>query len=134
MSDITHKVQRPTSPHLQVYKLPLTALISIFHRMTGAGLSVGMILVAGFLFAAASGEKYYDMVMGFAISPLGLVILALWSFALYFHMFNGIRHMIWDTGRCLSKEASTRGNYIIIISSLLVTAATWAFACPLLYK
>ena len=119
-------VQRPLSPHLQVYKLPLTALMSISHRASGAGLAAGTLLVAAFLIAAASGEEHYNCVMDFATSTIGTIILFFWSAALYFHMCNGIRHMFWDTGRCLAKDKAQRTNYYVIIAALILTIATWA--------
>jgi len=122
------KVLRPLSPHLQVYRLPLSALMSISHRITGAGLAVGTILVTAFLFAAASGEAQYNFVMGLATSTFGQIILFLWSAALYFHMCNGIRHMVWDTGNCLNKDKAMRTNYYVLAAAALLTLSTWACA------
>ncbi|MFP4097987.1 MAG: succinate dehydrogenase, cytochrome b556 subunit [Alphaproteobacteria bacterium] len=130
MSDKCRKAQRPTSPHLQAYRLPLTAILSITHRMTGAGLSLGMILIAAFLLAAATGEEYYNATMNIITSPFGIIIMFLWSLALYFHTFNGIRHMIWDTGRLLEADKAMRSNYYVIAATLITTFGTWAFACP----
>lgn len=130
MSDgSTTKVQRPLSPHLQVYRLPLTALMSITHRITGAGMAVGTILVTAFLISAASGEVQYNFVAGLAGSTLGQIILFLWSAALYFHMCNGIRHMIWDTGKMLKKDTAMRSNYFVLGAAVILTLATWACAC-----
>ena len=129
MSKIQEKVQRPLSPHLQVYKLPLTALMSISHRVTGAALSIGTILVTAFFIAAASGEAEYNFVMGLATSALGTIILFLWSFALYFHMCNGIRHMFWDIGKNFDKAGANRSNYYVIAGALALTALTWIAAC-----
>ncbi|MGH1456684.1 MAG: succinate dehydrogenase, cytochrome b556 subunit [Alphaproteobacteria bacterium] len=129
MSDTTQKVKRPLSPHLQVYKLPLTALMSISHRVTGAALAIGTILVTAFLLAAATGEAEYDFVMGLATSTLGTIILFLWSAAIYFHMCNGIRHMFWDMGKNFNKKSANRSNYYVIFSALALTVFTWAFAC-----
>ncbi len=134
MSEITQKPERPLSPHLQVYKLPLTALMSITHRVTGAGLAVGTLLVTAFLLAAASGEQYYNIVMGLATSPLGKIILFLWSAALYFHMCNGIRHMFWDMGKNLDKASAMRSNYYVLIFAFILTAGTWAFSCSYFVK
>lgn len=129
MSDtIPNNVPRPTSPHLQVYRLPLTALLSITHRATGAGLAVGTILVAAFLIAAACGEGPYNMAMHLAGTSVGKIILFLWSAALYFHMCNGIRHLIWDTGACLEKGPAMRSNYVVLMFAFILTAATWACA------
>ena len=129
MSNTTQKIPRPLSPHLQVYKLPLTALMSVSHRASGAALAVGTILVMLFLLAAATGEAEYNMVMALATSTLGTVILFLWSFALYFHMCNGIRHMFWDIGKNFDKASANRSNYYVIFSAISVTILTWVLAC-----
>ncbi len=129
MSETTPKAKRPLSPHLQVYKLPLTALMSISHRVTGAALSVGTLLVTAFFIAAASGEEHYNFVMGLAAHPLGKLILFLWSFALFFHMCNGIRHMFWDIGKNFDKASANRSNYYVIAGAIALTGLTWAAAC-----
>ncbi len=129
MSETTQKVKRPLSPHLQVYKLPLTALMSVSHRATGAGLAIGTILVAAFLIAAASGEDSYNMVMNVATSVPGQIVLFLWSAALYFHMCNGIRHMFWDMGKNFDKKSANRSNYFVLIMAFLLTGVTWYAAC-----
>lgn len=134
MSDTLNKVQRPLSPHLQVYRLPLTALLSITHRATGAALAIGTILVTAFLLAAATGEAEYDFVMGIATSIFGQIILFLWSAALYFHMCNGVRHMFWDTGKFLEKGKAMRTNYVVLASAAVLTVLTWAIACGALVK
>ncbi len=134
MSDALKKVQRPLSPHLQVYRLPLTALMSISHRITGAGMAVGTILVAAFLIAAATGETQYNYVMGLAGTMPGKIILFLWSAALYFHMCNGIRHMFWDIGKNFNKAKAMRSNYYVIFAAIVLTVGTWVIACGCLTK
>lgn len=134
MSETVQKVQRPLSPHLQVYKLPLTALLSVSHRITGAALACGMVLVTAFLLAAASGEESYNFVAGIAGSKPGKLVLFLWSAALYFHMCNGIRHMIWDTGRLLEKDKAMKANVYVIAAAAALTVATWVFGCSCLMK
>jgi len=129
MSDTEQKIQRPLSPHLQVYKLPLTALMSIMHRITGAGLAVGTILVTAFLIAAAMGEAEYNAVMELASHPIGKVVLFLWSAALYFHMCNGIRHMFWDIGKNFTKAGSQRSNFYVLAAALALTIGTWVCSC-----
>ena len=135
MSDIpVQKTQRPLSPHLQVYKLPLTALMSISHRITGASLALGTILVTAFLLAAAHGEASFDTVMGLATSVFGQIILFLWSAALYFHMCNGLRHMIWDTGHMLDKKTAMRANFYVLAFAIILTLGTWLMACGIYAK
>ena len=129
MSETTQKPTRPLSPHLQVYKLPLTAILSITHRVTGVGLALGTILVAAFLIAAATSEQHYNVVMAIADSMIGTLILFAWSLALYFHMFNGMRHMFWDSGKFLQKDQAMRTNYIVLLFAVCATGLTWFFAC-----
>ncbi len=129
-ASVEQKAKRPLSPHLQVYKLPLTALMSISHRITGAALILGSILVAAFFFTAAYSEEAYNAALSLAETLPGKVILFLWSGALYFHMCNGVRHMIWDTGKLLSKSAAMKANYVVLFFAAVLTLGTWALACP----
>lgn len=129
MSETVKKVQRPLSPHLQVYKLPLTAIMSITHRVTGAGLAAGTVLVTAFLLAAASGEQAYNAVAGVASSLPGQVIIFIWSLALFYHMCNGVRHLFWDVGMLLEKDKAMRANYYVLAAALTLTVAVWAYAC-----
>lgn len=125
----TQKSKRPLSPHLQVYKLPLTALMSISHRASGIVLTLGTLIVTAFFFAAASGAEHYNTVFDIAETWYGKVILIGWSAALYYHLCNGVRHMIWDTGRLLSKSASMKANYVVIASAIILTVGTWVLNC-----
>ena len=117
--------KRPLSPHLQVYRLPLTALMSITHRFTGIVLAVGSLLATAFLLAAASGEEAYNLVVGLAASVPGQILLFLWSAALYYHMCNGVRHLIFDTGRLISKKGAATSNVIVLMAAAALTLSTW---------
>lgn len=131
MSDTTdYKAKRPLSPHLQVYKLPLTALLSISHRATGMLLVLGAILIAAFFIAAATSEEAYNMVWSLAETGLGRFILLGWSAAFYYHMCNGLRHMVWDMGFLLDKVPAMKSNYVVLLATILLTLGTWAMACP----
>lgn len=118
---------RPLSPHLQVYRPQMTTMLSILHRLTGVALAVGTLMVVWWLIAAASGVEYYIVAMSFSRSPLGILMLAGWSFSMYFHMLNGIRHLIWDTGRMFNMDCATKAGYAVFYGSLLITALTWIF-------
>ena len=89
---------RPISPHLQVYKPQLTSVLSILHRITGVALAVGTILLVYWLIAAASGPEAFASAEAFFGSWLGRILLFGWTFTLYFHLSNGIRHLFWDAG------------------------------------
>ena len=89
---------RPLSPHLQIYKPMLTMVMSIVHRITGAALYFGMLLLAWWLIAAASGPNAYANFEWFMGSLIGRLMLFGYTWALLHHMLGGIRHLIWDTG------------------------------------
>ena len=95
----TQKHPRPLSPHIQIYRWTLTMVLSILHRATGVALYAGTALLAGWLLAAASGEEAYAVVQSISTAWYGRLVLFGYSWALFHHMFGGLRHFIWDTGR-----------------------------------
>jgi succinate dehydrogenase / fumarate reductase, cytochrome b subunit len=126
MSDtLPPKRERPLSPHLQVYKPQMTSVLSILHRMCGVALALGTLLVAWVLIAAASGPEAYDFVTGLLAHPFGQLVLFGWSVALFYHLSNGIRHLIWDTGRLFKIENAYKAGYVVLASTVLLTALVW---------
>ena len=121
-------VARPLSPHLQIYRTPINMVMSIVHRITGAALYFGTLLLAWWLIAAAIGPGYFRFVNGLLGSPLGLLVLFGYTWALLHHMLGGIRHLIWDTGRALDIASVNRLGWLTIIGSVLLTLALWALA------
>jgi len=121
-------VERPLSPHLQIYKMPINMTMSIWHRITGSALYFGTLLLAWWLIAAASGPKYYAFVSNILGSPVGRLILLGYTWALVHHALGGIRHLIWDTGRGFDIPSVKRLSALTIVGSLLITAAIWAHA------
>jgi succinate dehydrogenase / fumarate reductase cytochrome b subunit len=117
--------ERPLSPHLQVYRLPLTAWVSITHRATGVFLSIGMILWVVFLMAVAQGPEAFEAAQGALRSLLGRLFLWGWIFALLFHLVHGVRHLVWDTGRGFERASLDRLARYEIVASLLLTAAVF---------
>lgn len=112
---------RPLSPHLQVYRLPFTGLISITHRITGVLLALGLILFVAMLFALAAGEGAYVAMQSFM--SFWLCKLVYWGFiyALFFHVCHGMRHLIWDVGRSFDKAMLNRyALYELIVSAALM--------------
>lgn len=118
-------VQRPLSPHLQVYKWPISMAGSILHRATGIALSVGTILLAWFLMAAASSDSAYAGVSGFMRSWIGVILLLGWTASLWYHFFAGIRHLAWDVGYGFSKPEVDRNTYIVLGATGVFTLVTW---------
>ena len=116
---------RPLSPHLQIYATPINMVMSILHRMTGAALYFGTLLLAWWLIAAASGPDYFNFVNGLFGTLPGRLVLFGYTWALMHHMLGGIRHLIWDTGRGLDLVSVDRFGWGTIIGSVVLTAAVW---------
>lgn len=116
---------RPLSPHLSVYRWPITMALSILHRATGVGLSVGFLVFVVWLVAAASGETGYAQVNDVLRSPLGMVALIAWSACFFFHLANGIRHLVWDAGLGLEKSQANQSAWFVVAFTVLATAAFW---------
>jgi succinate dehydrogenase / fumarate reductase, cytochrome b subunit len=117
---------KPLSPHLQIYRPQLTSMLSITHRATGVALSVGTVILLYWLVSVAGGAEVYAQ----AQRNLGcwVVRLALigWTWAFFFHLCNGLRHLGWDAGFGFDLKTAYRTGYAVIIASLVMTALIWA--------
>ena len=116
---------RPVSPHLTVYRFRPTMAMSILHRITGSALYFGTALVAWWLLAAASGPRAFSYASWFFGSVLGELVLFGYTWTLLHHLFGGVRHLVWDTGTGLGKEASTRMAIATLVASLTLTLVLW---------
>jgi len=112
---------RPLSPHLQIYRLTLTFLMSGFHRVTGFVLYFGILLVVWWLFAAASGPNAYAKFEWFIGSYIGQLVVLGYTWGLIHHMLGGIRHLIWDTGRGFGPQEREWLGAATIVGSLILT-------------
>ena len=119
---------RPTSPHLQIYRLPLTAKMSISHRATGALLSAGLALTVLLLMALASGPSSWETVHNILRSGFGQVVLFGFTLVLNYHLCNGIRHLFWDIGHGYDLQAASRANKLVLAATLVLTALVWLAA------
>lgn len=119
------KVERPLSPHLQIYRPMFTMMMSMMHRITGAALFFGTFILAWWLISAASGPAYYSYVNVFVGSWLGRLVLFGYTWALIHHMLGGIRHFIWDTGRMFDRKALEVSAWAMLISSIALTWVVW---------
>ncbi len=117
---------RPLSPHLQIYRWQLTMVLSIIHRATGVALAVGTILLIALLLALAAGPDAYQSVRACCSSWLGLLMLFGWSWALCFHMFNGLRHLLWDVGWGFEIPRAYLTGWTVVAASMVMTALIWA--------
>lgn len=118
-------VPGPLSPHLTVYKWQITMILSIGHRATGVFLSLGLILLSCWLLAIASGPQAYANITSHINNWYGQLVLVLFSFSLYLHLCNGIRHLFWDTGLGFQIKTFHNSGYAVIIASLILTIITW---------
>ena len=119
---------RPLSPHIQIYRPQLTSVLSIVHRGAGIALGAGAAFFAFWLLAAASGPEVFRCAQEFFGSVLGIVVLAGFSFALFYHLCNGIRHLFWDAGIGLELEQAYRSGWAVVAAAVLLTAGAWAWA------
>lgn len=119
---------RPLSPHLQVYRPQWTSVLSILHRATGVGISIGAVYVAWWLTAAASGGDYYETFNGFAGSIFGNLLFMGFTFSLFYHLCNGLRHLAWDMGRNLELEDAYKSGLIVVACACALTAIAWIAA------
>ncbi len=125
-------VNRPLSPHLQVYRPQLTSMMSISHRATGVALSVGAIFLVWQLFAAATGADDYAFFQGLAHSWIGILALVGWSFCFFYHLANGLRHLAWDAGMGFSLPATYQSGWFVIAAAVVLTVLAWIWALSVL--
>jgi succinate dehydrogenase / fumarate reductase, cytochrome b subunit len=118
-------IRRPLSPHLQVYRWPISMALSIAHRVTGVGLGVGTLLLTWWLIAAAVSENAFAAVQWFLATPIGLLLLFGWTLALFFHFFAGIRHLAWDAGYGFEQPWYDRTGWTVVIATGLATLLLW---------
>ncbi len=113
---------RPLSPHLQIYRWQISNTLSILHRLTGVGLSVGFLLLAAWLVALGEGPRAFERCTEFLASPLGLALNAAFVLAFVYHFLNGLRHLLWDVGVGLDKQVSRRSGWAVVIATLIFSA------------
>lgn len=120
--------ERPLSPHLQVYKPQLTSMLSILHRGSGVFLMLGTPLLVCWLGSIAGGATAYQHFQGFAGHWFVTLLILGWTFSLFYHLCNGIRHLFWDVGRGFEIEDLYKSGWLVLIAAVVLTAATWALA------
>jgi len=117
--------ERPLSPHLQIYRWQITSVLSILHRGTGVALAVGTLLLVYWLIAAAAGPDSFAAAQGLIGSIFGRVLLLGWTWALFYHLCNGIRHLFWDAGRGFELKTAYASGWTVVGASFALTLAAW---------
>jgi succinate dehydrogenase / fumarate reductase cytochrome b subunit len=124
----TQSDPRPISPHLQVWRWHLTMLLSILHRVSGMALYAGAFLIVYWLGAAAAGPEAYAFAEGLLLSPIGRLVLFGFTLAATYHLFNGIRHLLWDVGWGLKPSTATATGWLTLLLTIAATLGVWAAA------
>ncbi|MGI9501611.1 MAG: succinate dehydrogenase, cytochrome b556 subunit [Geminicoccaceae bacterium] len=119
------KANRPLSPHLQIYRWYLTMALSIAHRTSGVALSVSLLFLTWWLLALAGGEETFARVEWWKDSVLGVLFLFGMTFALAYHLGNGIRHLVWDMGYGFEPEVAQKSGIAVLVFAGAVTVLTW---------
>lgn len=117
--------ERPLSPHISIYRWPITMVLSILHRGTGLAMAVGFLVLAAWLASAAAGANEYGEFTALMSSPFGLLLLIGWSFAFFYHLANGIRHLVWDTGHGFEKSQATSSAWFVLAAASVATVLFW---------
>jgi succinate dehydrogenase / fumarate reductase cytochrome b subunit len=113
---------------VQVYRPQLTSVLSFGHRLSGLFLSLGAVLLVGWLLAAATESQSFVYLNAWLDSPLGLTLLFVWTLALFFHLCNGIRHLLWDTVTGFELKTIYLSGWTVVFTSIGLTLMTWALA------
>lgn len=119
---------RPMSPHIQVWRWHVTMFTSIAHRATGIALYVGALIAAGWVIALAAGEQAFDSYRALLTSPLGELVLFGLTVSLFYHLANGIRHLVWDTGRGLEAKTADMTGWAAIVFGVVAAVSIWVIA------
>jgi succinate dehydrogenase / fumarate reductase cytochrome b subunit len=120
--------RRPLSPHLQIYRPMLTMMMSIMHRITGAALYAGTLLLAWWLIAAATDAKAFATASWALASPLGRIVLFGFTWALFHHLLGGLRHFVWDLGYGMDHPEREYLAQATLIGGIVLTVIVWILA------
>ena len=129
MADV-NRGKRPLSPFMigPIYRPQITSMMSITHRLTGIGLAVGAIMVVWWFLAAATDPDYFQVIDGLWTSWVGYIVWLFLTLAFSYHLLNGIRHLVWDTGHALDVPSAERAGKAVLAGSVVLTALIWIFA------
>ena len=116
---------RPLSPHLTIYRWPITMMLSILHRISGVALAVGFVAFVIWLTSIAFDAVSYESFSALTQGGIGQIALFGWLFCFFFHLANGIRHLIWDTGHLFEKRQADSSAWLVLITAVILSAGYW---------
>ena len=118
----------PLSPHLQIWRWHVTMAASILHRVTGVGLYLGALIAAAWAVSLAAGPDAYARFKGLMGSPLGMLVMLGLTASFFFHLANGVRHLVWDAGRALDVKTANATAVLVFAFAIAATAVVWGIA------
>jgi succinate dehydrogenase / fumarate reductase cytochrome b subunit len=116
---------RPLSPHLQIYRWQIGNSLSILHRLTGIALALGLAALSFWLISLAGGEERYRAAARIFASPVGVLLLIGWTFAFFYHLLNGVRHLCWDLGAGYERTQRHLSGWFAVLAALGSTLWVW---------
>jgi succinate dehydrogenase / fumarate reductase cytochrome b subunit len=119
---------RPISPHVQVWRWHITMATSILHRASGAALYAGALIIAGWAAALACGEEAYGDYLFILGSPVGKLVLFGLTLSAFYHLANGLRHLVWDAGKGFEPKTASTASLVVIAVAIVATAGVWICA------
>lgn len=129
MTDASKAVrERPLSPHLQVWRWHITMFTSIAHRATGVALYVGALIAAAWAISLAQGPDAYAVFKGLVGSPLGKLVMFGLTISYFYHLANGVRHLVWDVGRGFNIKSANASAVLVIAFAVAASIAIWVIA------
>jgi succinate dehydrogenase / fumarate reductase cytochrome b subunit len=120
--------ERPMSPHLEIWRWHITMATSIAHRATGVALYVGALIAAGWAIALAKGPQAYGAFKALLGSPLGLVVMFGLTVSFFYHLANGVRHLVWDAGHGLDVKSANASAVFVFAFTAAASIAVWVVA------
>ena len=117
--------ERPVSPHLQIYRWYFTMALSIGHRVTGVAMAVGLFLLAWWLLALASGPEAFATVEAVKDSWIGVLVLFGYTFVVFYHLGNGVRHLVWDAGYGFDLQVAAHSGIAVLAFAGAMTVLVW---------
>jgi succinate dehydrogenase / fumarate reductase cytochrome b subunit len=117
---------RPISPHLKIYRWQIGNTLSIMHRFTGLGLVIGFFALTYWFLAIAGDAEGFAFAARLFGSPLGILAMLAWSFAFFYHLLNGVRHLLWDAGYGFGRSERHASGWFAVAGAILLTLGTWA--------
>ena len=119
------RFKQPISPHLSIYKPQITSILSIIHRFTGIFLSIATLYFSLWIIALAFNFNVFSILHMLLQTIVGRAFLFFTTWSFFYHLLNGIRHLIWDIGYGFSIKSINLTGWIVVILSFVLNLLIW---------